>query len=731
MEVIEHHRATLRAAGPRASLFERAFSRRGVAWSVLCAAVSLTALAWWVSLQTARDETRAQFERRTDDLHARLRSRLETAETLLRGGAGLFAASGQDVPRSAWKSYVDSLRMDARVPGVQGLGVSQWFPSEQLGRHERNVRAEGFPDYQVRPVGVRDAYSAVVFLEPFDDRNQRAFGYDMFSEWTRRHAMSRARDSGEVAASGIVTLVQENGSDVQKGFLVYLALYQGGRLPPTEAERRETLWGWVYAPFRVGDLMDRVADGSHSDLDFSLHDSVEARGDNLFYTSLGAAEASSDSALTRQRELVFGGRTWTVVYHASASATWSLTRLQPTLVAVAGLTVDLLLFGMISVLARRKRLAEREVGAQAAEVQARTAWLDAVSGLSPDGVLVFERDGAGVRRLVFTNPAFSELFGLRPEELLGLSEPAADEWLSGLATSGTPMAPLAPGDALLQLAGPPPRVLRRRAREDSRQRVYYFRDVTHETEVERLKNEFLTTAAHELRTPLASVYGFSELLLSDRVPATKRANLNAIVHRQAGVLKHLVDELLDLARIDARGDSDFVREPCDLRAVAESAAESLLRPDEPVRVRLHLGDEPLWVDADAAKIQQAIVNGLTNAQKYSPSDRPIDLRLARERRHGSDGAVLRVSDQGIGMSPEQCARAFERFYRADPSGHILGAGLGLAIIQEVIALHGGEVHLNSQAGVGTELALWLPLGVPGTGIAPQPAPMAGAEHVTS
>jgi signal transduction histidine kinase len=372
---------------------------------------------------------------------------------------------------------------------------------------------------------------------------------------------------------------------------------------------------------------------------------------------------------------------------------------------LAALTLALLLWRQSTLRWR----AERFMAHRGDEVAARTRWLDAVSGLSPDAVLVFERDSDGLLRLVFTNPAFSALFGLRPEELLGLSEAAADEWLSGLASDERPMPPLQGGDATIELAGPPLRTLQRTSREDRCQRVYYFRDITHETAVERLKSEFLTTAAHELRTPLASVYGFSELLLSDRLSDTRRQQVSEVVHRQAGVLKHLVDELLDLARLDARGDADFVPQDCDLREVAHAALESAQSPEQGDRLQCAPGDQALWVRGDPARLCQVLVNLLANGLKYSGAPAPVQLHLHTDRRDGRDWAVATVSDQGIGMSPDEQTRAFERFYRADPSGHLLGAGLGLAIVHEIVQRHGGHITLRSTPGVGSHFSVWLPL----------------------
>lgn len=370
----------------------------------------------------------------------------------------------------------------------------------------------------------------------------------------------------------------------------------------------------------------------------------------------------------------------------------------------AAFAADLLLIGLLWLMLQQRDQAERRAVQQGSDVQARTAWLEGVSSLSPDAVLVFERDATGDLRLVFTNPAFSELFGLRPQELLGLSEGAADEWLAWLARDDRPMPPLQTGDATLELAGPPHRVLRRRSREDGRQRVHYFRDITHESEVERLKNEFLTTAAHELRTPLVSVYGFSELMTSPLMDATRLPAMAQMVHQQASVLKRLVDQLLELARLDAHGAADFRLQPLELGALLQQTVAALAEP----RLVLERPAVDCWVRADPAKLQQALGNALSNGLKYSQPPSPVRLRLHAAPRDGQDWVRITVEDQGIGMEEAQQARAFERFYRADPSGHRLGAGLGLPIVQAVVQHHHGTLDLHSVPGQGTRLEIGLP-----------------------
>lgn len=719
MEVIEHHRRRETAETPLAPLggFERWLHQPSTAALILVLSLILTGLAWLAARHFALDDARQRFERRSDDVRARIDRRMSSYEALLRGGVALFAATGE-VSRDQWRQYARTVDPELHYPGIQGFGFSRRVDPGVLAAHEAAVRAEGFPGYQVRPVGPRDLYTAIVYLEPFVQRNLRAFGFDMASEPTRREAMFRARDSGQIALSGVVTLVQEDGRNVQKGILMYAPVYRGGAVPASVAQRQAMLVGWVYAPFRVNDLMHGILGDEGGRIDFRIHDGPAASRETALYDSqAGIAAGAGASAPLRARPPrrferavphVFAGRPWTITFSGedldSQADTW-----QSNLVAVAGISIDLLLYWTILQLTRSRRQGERMVALRTAEAKRRTDWLDAVSDLSPNGVLVFDQDDEGLLRLVFTNPTFSQLFGMRPEDLLGLSEAAVNEWLSGLVNPNDPRAPLANVEGTVMLAGPPVRVLERRVRDRGQQRVYYFRDTTRETEVDRLKNEFLTTAAHELRTPLASVYGFSELLLNEKLDPAKRQRAVGIMHRQAGVLKNMVDELLDLARLDSKGGSDFRMSVFNLHHAAHESVQTVRRPGQAPRVLLAPCDEPLWVRADAAKIRQVVLNLVTNAMKYSADDTIVIVRLARVLHPEGAMARLTVVDQGIGMTEDQLARVTERFFRADPSGHIPGTGLGLAIAKDIMTLHQGRLEIHSRHREGTQVSIELPL----------------------
>jgi signal transduction histidine kinase len=240
-------------------------------------------------------------------------------------------------------------------------------------------------------------------------------------------------------------------------------------------------------------------------------------------------------------------------------------------------------------------------------------------------------------------------------------------------------------------------------------RIVYFRDITAETEVDHLKSEFLSTAAHELRTPMASVYGFAELLMTHPLDETESRELLGIIYRQSKLMADILNELLDLARIEARRGKDFEFVQLPIQTLVQDALEGFKLPADRQGVLTSLPKENRTIIADRQKASQALVNVLSNAFKYSPQGGPVTLEcIESPDASGNPRIGLRVTDTGIGMSPDQVNRIFERFYRADTSGKIPGTGLGMSIVKEIVELHAGTVTVDSAPGRGTTITLWFP-----------------------
>lgn len=355
-----------------------------------------------------------------------------------------------------------------------------------------------------------------------------------------------------------------------------------------------------------------------------------------------------------------------------------------------------------------------------AEIAERSERLDAIFSLSPDGFVTI--DDAG--HVSAVNPAFERMTGIGRDLIAGRDERWFEAALRQLADPRQPWPGLHDGsndgegegseagrNTTLALIRPTPAIIQHRIRRsNSRQasRVLYFRDITRESEVDRMKSEFLSTAAHELRTPMASIRGFCELLLKRKYDEATQRDLLDTINRQAVRLTNLLNELLDLARIEARRGKDFKFKVQPLKPLVEEVVAGMIFEKDPRKVQVSIECDVPQVNVDHEKLQQALMNVLGNAYKYSPNGGAIELTVLREA--GERGRVgVRVKDRGIGMSPEHTARAFERFFRADTSGNIPGTGLGLSLVKEIVELHGGEVKLQSAPGEGTTVTIWLPV----------------------
>jgi len=356
--------------------------------------------------------------------------------------------------------------------------------------------------------------------------------------------------------------------------------------------------------------------------------------------------------------------------------------------------------------------------------------LNAIFDLSPDGFVAFD----AAHTIKYASPAFYRMTGLLAEDIIGCDVATFVSRLNGICIETARLADIAalkvgaggtatkaggdktsrdrpaerPRRQLIELASHGKPVLEvglRESESGSVSQILYFRDVTHETEVDRMKSEFLSHAAHELRTPMASIYGYSELMLVQEFDAEERKELVGAIHRQSQLMISIINELLDLARIEARRGKDFTFQRVDVPALMQEIVSSFMPPDGRPKPAIQVGENACWVRADRKKLQQAINNVLSNAYKYSPNGGAVTVELAADP---PGQLCLRVRDQGLGMTPQQVARVCERFYRADTSGKIPGTGLGMSIVREIIELHGGAVEIDSYPGKGSTVILRLP-----------------------
>jgi signal transduction histidine kinase len=239
--------------------------------------------------------------------------------------------------------------------------------------------------------------------------------------------------------------------------------------------------------------------------------------------------------------------------------------------------------------------------------------------------------------------------------------------------------------------------------------IALLRDVSEEREIDRIKNEFISTAAHELRTPLSSVLGYAELLLNQGTFGSfsfeeEREFLEEI-YKKAESLTELVNDLLDLSRIESGQLVRLNFSPTLPGPLIEEVVEDFRRRNPERRFELTLPATLPEIPADASKIGQVMENLLGNAIKFSPPG----CRIRVDGELHPDRFVVVVTDEGYGMSPEVLSRIFDKFYRGTTDHSVAGLGLGMPLVKNIVEAHGGEVQVESTRGIGTRVTFTLPL----------------------
>lgn len=352
-----------------------------------------------------------------------------------------------------------------------------------------------------------------------------------------------------------------------------------------------------------------------------------------------------------------------------------------------------------------------------AQIRQLGSELKTILDLSPDGYLSYNAQ----QRVTMANPALLAMLGLDdssllPRDVAGLDQllmnashdPAAYQAISQLEDGATDS---------ITLIKPHRQVLKRSLRLQQTERgrrnggILYLRDITRETDLDRMKSEFLSTAAHELRTPVANILGFAELITQRQFDEETRQDLLDTIHRQSRHLVSLVNQLLDLARLEAKAGKDFNIQPHDFTSWLRAYLATFPTPAGRQPPQLPEFIPAAEVLLDSEKFTMALNNILFNAYKYSPEHGLVSLSLQlRQAENGHPPRLgLSISDQGPGIAPHLQQKVFDRFFRVDSARSTPGSGLGLALVREIMQNLHGEVSLSSEHGKGSTFTLWLPL----------------------
>ncbi|MBN9695508.1 MAG: CHASE domain-containing protein [Zoogloea sp.] len=432
--------AAIRAIAPRLRKLTPSTRPQRVELLILGIAMALVIAAALLSWRVVRINGQERFNREEALVIGELTGRLKAYETILRSAAGLVDASPA-LDRATWQRFVAGLQIQDHYPGIRGLGYSVLVSPAGLEAHTAAIRHEGYPDYVLWPEGPRDLYSAIVFIEPFDWRNQRAFGYDMLSEPIRRAAMEQARDSGQPAMSGMVKLVQETEQDVQRGSLIYMPVYRPGAELSSIEHRREALTGFVYCPLRAEDFIRGTLGERFRHLAIRVYADATQHPDSLLYDTAahrdGALRAASSlEVYASQVRIPVGQKTWLVQIQSTPEFLPISDRLRPAGLLILGCAGTFIVFFLARSIARQNdhlSFLSRQLEDRLEESEKRYRSL--FFGTSAVLLLIDPQDG----RIIESNQAAHDFYGYDAEQfkaLVAADITGHDTTRSGLSAAG-------------------------------------------------------------------------------------------------------------------------------------------------------------------------------------------------------------------------------------------------------------------------------------------------------
>ena len=619
-------------------------SRRWFPAAVFFTGIVLTLLAAYYASRTIQLRTRAQFE--TAALRARtsIRSRMQVYDAILHGATGFITVEKQ-VTRERFRKYVERLDLGANYPGMQAIGFAPRVSASEKDAMVSLMRQQGETRFRIWPQTTNVDVFPVAFQEPQTPRNDQAFGYDMFTDPTRREAMEHARDTGKSATSGKVTSIPEVASGKQPGFLVYCPVYEGGAVPEKIADRPARLLGFVYCVFQARDLFASVFDDEGLGAGLEIFDGKNTNEENLFFRS--GRESTSRLPFREMFDEVttldICGRTWTtrVFAQPEPERTWIVLCL-----LAGGLLLSLAMFYLTRAEGHARRAAE------SAAVRLKQSELALRESEERLRRYAMELERRVAERTANLAQSIESLEGVLYHVAHDLRAP-----LRSMASFT---------NILIEEYGP---------RLDERGRDYAKR---------------VSDAAQRMDVLVQDLLAYGRLAHT-AVPVST-INLEAEVN---SALSNFAEE------IEARKAKVEVSTPLPpvkanaaiLNQILSNLISNGLKfvpPETRPHLRIFAGQTTLHGENVQGKMKEVP---------------PFDTESVRL--HGKF-VRLWIVDNGIGIAPEYQGRIFRMFERLHAAGSYPGTGIGLAIVRKAAERMGGRAGVESTAGAGSRFWVDLP-----------------------
>lgn len=733
----------------------------------------LTTAIVFYETQNNNARLKLEFDQHAAELSLAVEKSISNHINVLRSLGSFYEASSL-VSRQEFQTFVTHALDD-----FQGIQALSWNPRILLPEREtfeHGIQNEGYPNFQITERNAakqltraqdRPEYVAVGFIEPYKG-NENALGFDVYSDKLRREAIDRARDTGEIAITARIKLVQERGD--QYGALAFMPLYRKDLPHNTLEERRSNILGYLVAVFRGGDIVSTaIKDSDRPNLSYKLIDETAPVTEQLLFASSSQEELKPfvlqekglfgrDLSLVNSLTMNVGGRLWRLEVvptqdyftYRHSSSVWLILLAGLMLTSLAG-TFFMVSSGRESVLRRlvderaaALTVALHEAGKakKALENVLSSATQISIIATTPDGVITIFNHGAelmlgyGAEEMIGKHSPviihLQEEITLHAQELsLELGRPISGlevfwvkadrlgqekrEWTYVRKDKSTLIVSLAV-TTILDENGEITGYLSI-AEDISERKQNEAIVLLAKNRAEALaqsKSEFLANMSHEIRTPMNAIIGLSYLALNKEVPDEVRNYLEKI-NSSSNSLLSILNDILDFSRLEV-GRLTIEHSSFDLYVILDSirnlfadhAAEKGL--DFNINVEAEV---PRFLLGDGLRLKQILVNLVGNAIKFTEQG-DVTLEITLQYFYRSQAKLsFYVIDTGIGISDRDCEKLFQPFSQVDGSitRRFGGSGLGLAISHNLLKLMGGELAVESTSGKGSIFSFELILGI--------------------
>lgn len=672
-------------------------------------------LSYWFY---SREKNNAEqiFGSTVEDLVLLVRQRLVEQEQIIRGLAGLFEASS-NVDADEFSAYATSLNLQQRYPGLLAVGYAPMLSATAIDSFEQEMTQALKIPYQIHPSITESTLFPVQFIAPLSERNQRAAGFNLLSEHSRRWAIDQAITSGQLTLSDRIQLKQDHAE--RYGVLMILPVYQKNKPLNTPEERKRAVQGIVYGAYHVDDLLLSSLGNVLKVADLHIFDDVRVNEEKILLDSRPdrLAESRADFSMLISLPLYF--QEWTVEVYGQPEFEDQHHQWQVWILLLLGTLINLFIHAIIYILMGRQSQAEaiannmtQELSLVNNQLKINEARFRLALESSKMGAWNWYLDS----NVIQWDSSVRQVFSLSDECCLNTYE----DFLSIVH----------PEDRQIVFEDIAQSIEQKSALEseyrilDSDQKVRYMAtraniifsektqsyvmagtvwDISLQKQHEKMKDEFVSVVSHELRTPLTAVSSVLTLLHNNQLGelSEKAKPLVDMATKNADRLKLLINDLLDMEKILAGKMRLDIQDQLLFPLIEKVVEENKPYADQH-HIQLQLINDvsvETQIKLDALRLTQVLTNFISNAVKFSPAKSQVLIHLKKyDARYR-----ISVTDKGIGIPVEAQSHIFEKFYQVDSSSRRQkgGTGLGLAISKELVERMGGRVGFTSVEGEGS------------------------------